>query len=275
MGFFILLARVIERLTTTTTTTPGVGKVTFAKSRVVVMLCLMLAPWLVMSWRHNHIWGDEVRYCKWWLAKSPDFVAVNAYIAKAYELRKEFDKARAHYSTVLGRKYKAYIAYTNMGLMDLQEEKWDSAKQNFKSALDLDPRASVTISNLGAIAFKDGNFKEALEYFERCKELDRFAILPRLNISKVYLKMDDHKRAAQTLEDALEIVPYHEIALVNLIKIYIDRNDRANVEKVARWILERSQNPNALNNVAIIFKSYGQDALSRDATAKARRFSGQ
>lgn len=260
MGFFIFLARVIDG-----------SKV--PKHIWSLGVVLMLVPWLVMGWRHNHIWGDEVRYCQWWLAKSPDFVAVNAYIAKAYELRKEFDKARYHYSTVLDRKYKAYIAYTNMGLMDLQEEKWDSAKINFQQALDLDPNASVAVSNMGVLSFKDGKFEEALEYFKRCRELDRFAILPRLNISKAYLKLNDPKAAADELEEALKIVPYHEIAIVNLIKIYIDQNDRANVEKVARWILDRSQNPNALNNVAIIFRSYGLEALSREAAARAKRFS--
>lgn len=267
MGFFVFLTRVIERLTTSTYAVER-GTSLFLK----IVLALMLVPWFVMGWRHNHIWGDEVRYCKWWLAKSPSFVAVNAYIAKAYELRKEFDKARAHYSTVLDRKYKAYIAYTNMGLMDLQEEKWESAKNNFLKALELDPNASVAVSNMGVISFKDGKFEEALEYFKRCRELDRFAILPRLNISKTYLKLNDPKAAADELEEALKIVPYHEIAIVNLIKIYIEQNDRANVEKVARWILERSQNPNALNNVAIIFKSYGLEALSREAAMKARKF---
>ena len=94
-----------------------------------------------------------------------------------------------------------------------------------------------------------------------------------MNISKTYLKLNDPKAAADELIEALSIVPYHEIALVNLIKIYIQQNDRKNVEKVARWILERSQNPNALNNVSIIFRSYGQDALSREAAAKARNLS--
>lgn len=306
MGFFIFLARIVERLVFDTSDPKAViaspprgrsnlmrvydcfvvrqrswrtprndeGGVSCVRG-VVAMLFLILVPWLVMGWRHNHIWGDEVRYCQWWLAKSPSFVAVNAYIAKAYELRKEFDKARAHYSTVLGRKYKAYIAYTNMGLMDLQEEKWESAKSNFQHALDLDPNASVAVSNMGIFSFKDGKFEEALGYFKRCRELDRFAILPRLNISKTYLKLGDPKAAADELEEALKIVPYHEIALVNLIKIYIDQNDRSNVEKVARWILERSQNPNALNNVSIIFKSYGKDTLSREAAARAKKFSGQ
>lgn len=260
IGFFMIMAGLFEQ---------GL-KSRPLQAKVVIGIAAFVC--LAMGWRHNYLWADEVRYCNWWLKQSPAFVAVNAYIAKAYELRGENDQAREHYQVILNRGYKDEIAYSNMGLMDMKEGKWASARQNFLHALKNDPYASIPICNLGVVEFQEAKYDKAMEYFQQCKELDRFSMLARLDISKTYLQLKDPKKAAQELEEALHIVPYHEIALVDLIQIYLEQKNLPETLKVAQWILERSRNPNALNNVAIIFKQQGMLTQSQAAYQKSLKY---
>ena len=259
IGFFIFVAGIIVKLM------EHKKVLAHAALIVIVFFSVYFSRW------HNYVWGDEVRYCTFWLKQSPSFVAVNAYIAKAYEYRKEYDLARHHYNVILDRGYKSYIAYTNMALMDMQEGKWESAKNNLLKVLEIDPKASVAVNNMGVIYFNEGDYKTALEYFIRARDLDRFTILRYVDISKTYLKLGDQQKAIEALEQALDIVPGEEHAAVDLIQIYIENKDKENVIKLARLLLKHSQNPYSLKNAGILLQGYGLNDEARKASIKAQR----
>ena len=231
---------------------------------VVIFTSVFFSRW------HNWVWADEVRYCTFWLQQSPAFVAVNGYLAKAYELRKQFEPARQHYYYMLDRGYKDYISYTNLALMDMQEGKWESAKANLLKVMEIDPHASVAVSDLGTVYFKEENYTKALEYFERAKTLNRFTILPYLNIAQAHLKLGDQNKAAQALQEVLNIVPGEEHAMVDLIQIYLARKDKENVLKIARLMSAHSRNPYTLRNAAVLLKNYGFENEADKALQKAQ-----
>lgn len=258
IGFFIFLAAIFENMLTH-------AKVLARSALVIIVFTLVFFS----RWQ-NFIWGDEVRYCTFWLAESPAFVAVNAYIAKAYELRGENDLARQHYRYILKRGYKSYIAYTNMGLMDLKEGKWESAKKNLLQVMAIDPHASMAVSDLGVIYFKQEEYKKALEYFKRARDLNRFTIMPYLDIAQASLKLNDRAGAIQALEEALQIVPGEEHAMVDLIKIYIDGKDRDNIVRIARMMVNYSRNPYTLGNAGTLLKYYGLQDEAEIAFDRAR-----
>ncbi len=263
IGFFMVIAGLVEGLL--------VHKKMFGRVAVAVIVACSI----YFSRWHNWVWGDEIRYCTFWLNQSPSFVAVNAYLAKAYEYRKEFNKARAHYKVILDRGYKSFIAYTNLGLMDLQEGQWDSAKVNFQKVLKMDPRASVAVNNLGVIYFKNGDYDTALKYFKRAKELNRFMILPYLDISKTYVQLKNPVKAIEALEEALEITPGQEQVMVDLIQIYIAINDKPNIVRIARMMAKYSSNPYTLRNAGFLLRLNGHAEEGEQAALKAKAIFGQ
>ena len=260
IGFFIFLAGVFTRFEEGTRR--WLGRVFLI---IFIGICIFFSHW------QNWVWADEVRYCKFWLYESPSFVAVNAYLAKAYELNKQFDLARKHYRYILQRGYKEYIAYTNMGLMDIQEGKWDSAQTNLLEVMKIDPHASVAVNDLGVIYFKKGQYSTAFKYFERARDLNRFLILPYLDISETQLKLGSTDKAILALRQALDIVPDNDIVLVNLIKIYIDQKDRDKIVDTARQIVRLSGNPYSIRNSGILLGYYGYANEAQRAEAKAKR----
>lgn len=274
IGFFLCFSRVLERLMSGVMSRPPHLAPQKARpslkwlGRGVLVLFVFFSVYF-SRW-HNWAWGDEVRYCNYWLMESPSFVAVNAYLAKAYELRKRYDLARAHYAVILKRGYKSYVAYTNMGLMDMEEGKWTSAKENLLKVMDIDPKASVAVNDLGVIYFMDGEYSQALKYFLRAHELNRFTVLPLLDISKAYLKLGDNPKAIDALNQVLDIVPGEEHAMVDLIQIYMADKDQGNVVRMARLMLHKSENPYTLKNAGILLQSYGFSGEAKEAFGRAR-----
>ena len=257
IGFFIFIAGIFEDMLAHKKTFAWVGLT------VVIFTSVFFSRW------QNWVWGDEIRYCDFWLEESPAFVAVNAYIAKAYELSGHNDLARWHYRYMLKRGYKDYIAYTNMGLMDLKESRWGDAEQNFLKVLELDPHASVAVSDLGVVYFKEGKYEKALEFFRRARDLNRFEILPYLNIAQACMKLNRPQEAIADLKEAEDIVPGNENVMVSLIQIYIALNDRDHTIEMCYKILQYSQNPYSLRNVSILFQHYGMQSQARQAYDKA------
>ncbi len=220
-------------------------------------MAIILLTCFFFSQQQNWLWADEVRYCKFWMRQSPSFAAVDMYIAKAYELRRDFKAARFFYQRTLGQGYKEYIAYGNMGLMDMREGKWEQAEQNLKKAYQLDPHSSITAVDLGVIEFKKANYEKALEWFKKGRALNRFEILAYLDISKTQLKLGHNQEAIDILEEALAIEPDNDTALTDLIQIYIALKDKENTVLTARRIARLSRNPNSVRNARVLLKFYG------------------
>ena len=83
---------------------------------------------------------------------------------------------------------KFFAAYTNLGnvLKDLQ--KFDEAVHVQKKAIDLAPKDARTFNNLGTLFEDIGRFDEAEKYFAKAVELDRNYATAEYNLGGVKLR---------------------------------------------------------------------------------------
>jgi tetratricopeptide (TPR) repeat protein len=276
MGFFIFLASVILSVAKDLNKINSLRDSSAAPQNdkegsyfISIFLSLfLLIPWTGSALAQNYLWSDEIRYCQYWLKESPGFSAVTFYMAKAYELNKQYVPARHYYMEALKKHYKDWIIYTNLGLIDEIEGKWGMAKQHLEAAIRYDHRFAITLSNLGVIAFQEGDFKKAKEYFSKAIEADRFKVLPRLDLGSTCSKMGDVQGAIDAYEGVLSIDPSQDIALSELAQIYVARKDRVNALRVCRALVKYSTRALYVKNAAILLKYYGYPDEARQAMEK-------
>ena len=132
IGSFVIFAR--------TATTPGVEAVASINKRVVVVVCLMMVPWFIMGWRHNHLWSDEKRYAHYWCDVSPSIKAVWFHLGEMYFKERRFSEAAGYYERSIRRTYQDYLAYQRMGLAYFSVQDYRRAQLNFMLSLELEPR---------------------------------------------------------------------------------------------------------------------------------------
>jgi hypothetical protein len=256
IGMFMVLAQILLcKISLEDVTQAHGGFKPLPMGIFILCLCLII-PWGYISRQYNKLWGDEVVYCQNWLKVSPGFTAAEFYLAKRYEINKEYDKARFHYFNTLKQMYRPSITLTNLALMDLVEGDFESADLLLQESLKYDPHAAITVSNLGAVAYSDERYEDALGYFERSKLINWMAVLPRLNVAKTLLKLERRREAIVALKEIFDIVPNHEIALVELLRIYYADKNREGVINVGRELLAYSNNTVVLNNLSLIFDHY-------------------
>ena len=86
--------------------------------------------------------------------------------------------ARAAFAAAVAADAGYYQAHTNLGLVDLREQKFPAAERRFRDALRINPDDPVALNNLGAALVQQGNAAAAVEVFEhalRVNSGDAFA----------------------------------------------------------------------------------------------------
>ena len=164
--------------------------------------------------------------------------------------------ARYYYRQSLLNRYKDYMVYTALGLIDFNENKLDDAKRNLLKALSLEPRTMNALNGLGGVFFKQNEYEKAKKCFAEASKVDRLAIFPRLNLAKTWMKEGNAPEAIKIYQDILSILPHHDLTLIYLIQIYLANKDRENSLKIAKELYEFSVDPLILTNVGIVFSSY-------------------
>lgn len=193
IGFFALVGLLLERI----------EPMRRRKTVAIVVISILV----ILSWRNNHLWSQEIPYYQAWLKEAPQFRAVRYFLGLAYTRRGEFDKAYAEFEQSLFGRPKDWMAYLELGQIDLKRRDWERAKENIGNAYRLQSGHSGVLNAVGALLYKSGKMGESKEFFERAIASNPGNLEPYMNLGLYYKKNNEPQKAAAMYREILKINP--------------------------------------------------------------------
>jgi Tfp pilus assembly protein PilF len=152
---------------------------------------------------------------------------IQAALGQAYQLRKAYPQAEAHYlrAVRLDRNNSQYK--NNLGALYLDMQRWDEAIRCFRQAADdlLFTTPEMALTGLGLAQFHKGNYAEAIAaYREALDQRPRFA-MARLHLGEVYFAQGQVNQAISEYLQALAVAPDFVLAHLKLGQAYLQTRE--------------------------------------------------
>jgi len=152
------------------------------------------------------------------VTKYPEIYQIHLNIATCYLKKGELDKAEEEFQLVLDKTMETHgdyqkekgtslRAFTGLGEVYLQQEKFEMAQKYFAQALDISPEDAVSAYNVGEVYFSNQKIDEAIEYFELAIKIKEGWPKPYLKLGYVYLNKGDFDKSLEYFQKFIEIDP--------------------------------------------------------------------
>lgn len=161
IGYFLLLAIILSKLKNL------IGKKIWYSG-----IAILLLFYVSYSRHYNYLWGDQIRYCRYWLSVTPDHYWPNFWLGYAYLEDKNYKEAQKSFKKILEIGRGDYETLGNLGLTEYHMENLPAALDYFKKSLALNPNSADTHYYMGDIYLKRQMLKEAEDAFSRAIKLD-------------------------------------------------------------------------------------------------------
>ena len=183
IGYFLLLAIVFSRL-----------KDRVSKRIWYCAIAVLLLFYVSSSRHYNYLWGDQTRYCRYWLTVSPDHYWPNFWLGYAYLEDKNYKEARRYFKKIVETDKGDYETLGNLGLSEYRLGNFAAALDYFKRSLALNPNSADTHYYMGSIYLKSQMLKEAEDAFTRAIKLDPSLVDSRRKLAVVSEIQDQIKK---------------------------------------------------------------------------------
>lgn len=264
VGFFILSAWWLMRFV-------ALSEIK-SKQWVGLVLCGALLIGLIrLSHSYNDIWSDDQSYSSYWLEKVPSFKTTEFFLAYALMRDKNYPQAREHLLKAREEIFSDWQIYSNLGVMDLDEQRYDDAIVNFQKALSFNPGAAEVYNNLGLAYEYTGRISEAVEANQKVLDLNRFLIEPRLNLARIALSQGDLKTAAKLYSENLTIAPYERRTFVLFLTALMDAGQWEQTEAMIQDLALNNTNAVLLTDVASLAAGKNKPLWALDLYMQALR----
>lgn len=183
IGYFLLLAIIFSRLK------DRINK------RIWYSAIAMLLLFYVFSSRHyNYLWGNQIRYCRYWLTVSPDHYWPNFWLGYAYLEDKNYKEAQRYFKKIVETGRGDYETLGNLGLSEYHLGNFAASLDYFKKSLALNPNSADTCYYMGNIYLKSQMLKEAEDAFTRAIKLDPSLVDSRRKLAVIAEIQDQIKK---------------------------------------------------------------------------------
>ncbi len=140
------------------------------------------------SFRYNYRWGNQERYCLYWLTVSPYGYWPNFWLGYDYLENGQYEKAKEPFSRTLGKGVDDFLIYGNLGIIEYSLKNFDTALAYFRRSLELKPDMADTYYYMGDIYLRKEDLKTAEMFLLEAVMLDRFLIDAKKKLAVVYHK---------------------------------------------------------------------------------------
>jgi Tfp pilus assembly protein PilF len=157
---------------------------------------------------------------------------IQAALGQAYQLRKAFGQAEAHYLRALRLDRNNPQYRNNLGALYLDMQRWDDAIGYFRQAADdlLFTSPEVPLTGLGLAYFQKNQYPEAIAaYREALGHRPRFAVA-RLRLGEVYFAQGHTSQAIAEYLQALAVAPEFVLAHYKLGLAYLQAHETASAK---------------------------------------------
>lgn len=179
----------------------------FSRRAGIVVCAFVVGVLMVMAHANNRLWSDEKRYYQAWLIEAPEFKAIHYFLGLTYEREDDRKKAYEHLERAVIGRYKDWMVYLELGLIDLRSGRLERAEENLRKSFALEKDHSDVLNAMGALAYRKGSLEEARYYWERSIKRNPLNWEPRMNMAAYYAKVGDLQKAAAVYHDLLNRSP--------------------------------------------------------------------
>jgi Tfp pilus assembly protein PilF len=116
------------------------------------------------------------------------------------------------------------LAYSNLGVIYMQQKKFDQAHAHFQRVLHLRPTHINTFNNMGTLKSMQGRYEEALQWFQKAYQIVPHDFTFAYNVATAALNLGREDTAIDALQAAIRIRPDHTSSLNDLGALLIKQN---------------------------------------------------
>ncbi len=240
IGFLIFLADLIVAVTRN------------KKIWLSILTSFFLMSYIFVSRQHNKLWADKKTYCQYWVKVVPQNLLGIGFLADAYYMNGEVQKAEELYYYLSSRGWERAESYDNLGLIEMSRGNTTRAIQDFRRALELKP-SKIAYTNLGIALSKIGDLAGSQEAYIKAIELNPFSVEARYNLALAYREQKEFVKAKSILEKILEIDPNDEPTMFLLAQITWESGDKSAAFSWAKTILLKGKDPQRLTELGSLF----------------------
>lgn len=161
IGYFVFLAALLMKLK---------GMVNKKLWRLFIA-CIVIFH-LNHTYRYNHLWGDQKRYCHYWRGLAPYAYWPNFWLGYAYLEEKNYTAAQEAYARVSESGIRDAVLYTNRGIAEYFLGNKDVSLKYFRKSLEMEPANADTLCSLGDIFLQEHDLPKARKAFTMAIALD-------------------------------------------------------------------------------------------------------
>jgi tetratricopeptide (TPR) repeat protein len=157
-------------------------------------------------------------YCRQILAKTPDFLTAQYYLADALKAQNRYAEAADVYRGVLANDPLNSDALNNLGIILYTAGKVDDAVAAFRQALHVKPNQSEAHSNLGRVYFEQHQVAQAVAELTEAARIEPANAVVHNNLGSVMYSQGDYAGAVREFSQALQANPRYAEAQGNLVR---------------------------------------------------------
>lgn len=133
--------------------------------------------------------------------------------------------------------------YNLFGIVYMARKDYAKAEDYFKSSLSIDPNYSEAYTNLGALRMQQERYLEAISYFERALSNPLYTArhIALANMGWSYYKLRDKEKAMEILTQAIKENPRATKPLIYIALIYLDESDLDSAEFYLKRVLKNER----------------------------------
>jgi hypothetical protein len=183
------------------------GCVLFKPIGRAVVSVIIVGALMAFSFGNNHLWSDEEKYYEAWSKEAPYFKAVNYFLGLTLNRKNRPQEAYEHLQRAILGRYKDWLVYLELGLIDLRLKRIESASDNLNKAYALEKNHSGLLNAMGALAYRRGKIEEAKVFWERSIKSNPYNLEPRMNMGSYYLKVSEPDKAVEIYQAIIKDNP--------------------------------------------------------------------
>lgn len=258
LGMFVILSQYLLQL----------KRVISKKIYFLFILSIMILL-ISFSRQLNTLWGDEIQYCRYWLAHSPQQKGAMFYLASALMKEGKLAEAQEAYHRALEGRALDWQIHVNLSLIAQQQGDTSVALQELNRAVELHPKSSIIANNLGILYKNSGDLDRARDYFRQAIKYNPYLLEPRLNLASVYVEEKSYSEALDLYKENLLIDPKDEESLLEQLKVLLLSSQRGTVLLEAENILKASYSPALYLRLAVLMSENGLNGLALGSFQRA------
>ncbi len=168
------------------------------------------------------------------------------------------DNAVRAFKTAINLNPRDPKPYSNLGMAYELKREYQKARKAYEKALEINPKNLSTINNLAGLSLLDGNSGEAMALYDASIASDPLYVEPYLNLARFFLESRDLDSAEVYLRRVLDIEPENVEAL-NLIGVVTNLTERSE-EAVGHFqdaLRKNANQSSVLSNLGAALRNIG------------------